>query len=155
MIIKCQIWKIRYHIADMRYGWNWLSWMRYANYACGFVAAQLPLLWANSWNFHCWLHSYHYKNLFWSWFRHFYHFCKIYLPWAMSSNFHCWWYKTTLGEASEINTGLFGNFSQHRGGGGLLNPKTFVILNSALWLKLKGTSKLRKRDPIGTQLFMK
>ena len=34
------------------------------------------------------------------------------------------------------NTGLFGNFSQHRGGG-LLNPKTFVILTIALKTPLK------------------
>ena len=32
------------------------------------------------------------------------------------------------GRPQEKNTELFGNFSQHGGGGGLLNPKTFVIL---------------------------
>ena len=33
----------------------------------------------------------------------------------------------SLGKHSKKITGLFGNFSQHRGRGGLLNPKTFVI----------------------------
>ena len=38
-----------------------------------------------------------------------------------------------LGKASKKNTELFGNFSQHRGGRGLLNPKTFVIWPSNFW----------------------
>ena len=34
---------------------------------------------------------------------------------------------------SEKNTGLFGSFSQHGGGGIFPNPKTFVILPSKFW----------------------
>ena len=41
------------------------------------------------------------------------------------------------GRHQKKNTELFGNFSQHRGGGGLLIPKTFVILTIALKTPLK------------------
>ena len=48
-ILQCQI-----SSSNIRYGWNWLSRIRYA---CGCVAVELALLWANSLNSHWWLHS--------------------------------------------------------------------------------------------------